>query len=147
MLETRAVVVKIAGQHALVKADQANGCEQCNGKGCGVGKLSQLFFSKPRQFRVNNPISADVGDLVIVSVSDGAVMRGIGLVYLMPLVLLVMGATFGSIWAQQPGQSDGYAAVGALSGLVIGFAIARWISLRQTENHFQPYIARQYRKE
>lgn len=147
MLETRAVVVEIDGQHALVQADQANGCGQCEGKGCGVGKLSRLFCSKPRQFQVNNPINAGVGDEVIVSVVEGAVMRGIGLVYLMPLALLVMGAMLGSIWAQQPGQRDSYAAVGALSGLLAGFAIAKWISLRQTGSRFQPYIARHCREE
>ncbi|MEO8333176.1 MAG: SoxR reducing system RseC family protein [Gallionella sp.] len=147
MLETRAMVVSKDGRHALVQADQANGCGQCNGKGCGAGKLSRLFCSKPRQFQVNNPIDASVGDEVIVSVAEGAVMRGIGLVYLMPLALLVIGAMFGSFWAQQPGQSDGYAAVGGLIGLTAGFAFAKWISLRQAGIHFQPYIARQCREE
>jgi len=147
VLETRAVVVKVDGQHALVQPNQANGCEQCNGKGCGAGKLSGLFCSKPRQFQVNNPIDASVGDEVVVSVAEGAVMRGIGLVYLMPLMLLLMGATLGSIWAQQPGQRDNYAAVGALLGLTAGFFIAKWISLRQAGSRFQPYIDRQYRGE
>lgn len=146
MLETRAIVVKIDGQHALVRADQADGCEQCAGKGCGAGRLSRLFCSKPRQFQVNNSINADVGDEVIVSVAEGAVIRGIGLVYLIPLALLVMGATLGSIWSQ-PGQADGCAAVGALSGLVAGFAFARWISLKHGEGRFQPYIARQIQEE
>ncbi len=147
MLETRAVVVAVDGQHAMVQADQANGCGQCSGKGCGAGKLSRLFCSKPRQFQVNNPIDAGVGDEVIVSVAGGAVMRGIGLVYLIPLVLLVMGATLGSIWAQQPEQRDSFAAAGALFGLVAGFSMAKWISSRQTESRFQPYIARQSQEE
>ena len=140
-LETRAVVIRIDGQHAMVMADQADGCEQCAGKGCGAGKLSRLFCSKPRQFQVINPVNAGVGDEVIVSVAEGAVMRGIGLVYLMPLALLLIGAALGS-WLAQPAQSDSYAAAGAMSGLVVGFAIARWLSLRQGESRFQPYIAR-----
>jgi len=147
MLETRAVVVRIDGQIAMVKADQAGGCEQCAGKGCGAGKLSRLFCSKPRQFRVNNPINAGVGDVVIVSVAEGAVMRGIGLVYLMPLALLLIGATLGSIWSQPGQQSDSYAAVGAMSGLVVGFAFAKWVSWQHGESRFQPYIARQCREE
>jgi sigma-E factor negative regulatory protein RseC len=146
MLETRAVVVRIDGQHALVTADQADGCEQCAGKGCGSGRLSRLFCSKPRQFQVNNPINAGIGDEVIVSVAEGSVMRGIGLVYLIPLALLVMGATLGSIWSQ-PGQGDGFAALGALFGLVIGFAFAKWVSLQHGEGRFQPYIDRKYQQE
>ena len=95
MLETRAIIVQVEGQHALVQASQANGCEQCSGKGCGAGKLSRLFCSKPRLFQVENPINAGVGDEVIISVAEGAILRGIGLVYLLPLLLLVMGATAG----------------------------------------------------
>ncbi len=147
MLETRAIIMQIKGQYALVQANQGNGCEQCNGKGCGTGKLSQLFCSKPRQFQVDNPINANVGDEVVISVADGAVLRGIGLVYLLPLLLLVMGAMLGSILVVQPEQRDGYEATGALLGLTVGFVIAKWISLRQARGNFQPYIARPWREK
>jgi sigma-E factor negative regulatory protein RseC len=148
MLETRAIIVQVEGQYALVQASQANGCEQCKGKGCGSGKLSQLFCSKPRQFQVENPINAGVGDEVVISVAEGAILRGIGLVYLLPLLLLVIGAMLGSAWVGQSlGQHDGYAAAGALSGLAAGFIAVKWISLRQAGNHSQPYIARSWREE
>jgi positive regulator of sigma E activity len=114
MLETRAIIVQVEGQYALVQASQANGCEQCSGKGCGAGKLSQLFCSKRRLFQVDNSINAGVGDEVVISVAEGAILRGIGLVYLLPLLLLVIGALVGSAWAgQSPEQQDGYATAGA----------------------------------
>jgi len=143
-LETRAVVVSIDGHYAIVQPDESNGCGQCNGKGCGANKLSRLFCNKPRQFQVKNPIEATVGDAVIVSVAEGAILRGIGLVYLMPLVLLVIGGMMGGSWSQQTEQSDSYAAVGALCGLAAGFALAKWNTLRQADSQFQPYIARQF---
>ena len=146
MLETRAIVVKIDGQYALVQANQGNGCGQCSGKGCGAGKLSQFVCSKPLQFQVDNPINAGIGDEVIVSVVDGVVLRGIGLVYLLPLSLLVVGAMLGSILAAQPEQRDGYAAAGAAIGLIGGFALSRWISSRQARQQNLPYIARQWRE-
>jgi sigma-E factor negative regulatory protein RseC len=139
MLETRAVIIQIEGQHTFVQASQANGCEQCSGKGCGAGKLSQLFCSKPRQFQVDNSINAGVGDEV-----EGSVLRGISVVYLLPLLLLVAGAVLGNAWMGQPGQSDGYAAAGAMLGLTAGFVLARWISMRQDRDHSRPYIARQW---
>jgi sigma-E factor negative regulatory protein RseC len=105
-----------------------------------------LFCSKPRQFQVDNPINARVGDEVVISVAEGAVLRGIGLVYLLPLLLLVMGAMLGSAGAEQPQQRDGYAAAGALLGLMIGFVIVKLISLRLARSHFQPYIARPWRE-
>jgi sigma-E factor negative regulatory protein RseC len=148
MLETRAIIVQVEGQYALVQASQANGCEQCKGNGCGAGKLSRLFCSKPRQFQVDNPINAGVGDEVVISVAEGAILRGIGLVYLLPLLMLVMGAMLGSAWVgQSPEQHDGYASAGALLGLAAGFIAVKWISLSQARNHFQPYIARSWREE
>ncbi len=146
MLETRAIVVQTDKQVTLVQASQGNGCGQCDGKGCGTGKLSQLFCSKPRQFAVDNRINASVGDEVIVSVAEGAVLRGIGLVYLLPLVLLFVGATWGGSLAVQDGQRDAYAAIGALSGLVIGFVFAKWFSSRRASRHNHPFIARLFRE-
>jgi len=147
MLETRARVVKTEGLHALVRADQSNGCNQCNGKGCGAGKLSQLFCSRPREFQVKNVINASVGDEVIVSVEDGAVLRGIGFVYLLPLLLLLFGALLGSTFSQQPEMSDNYAALGAFFGLVTGFFYAKWKVFKQSGSQFQPYISRQFKED
>ena len=148
MLETRAIVVQVEEQFALVQASQANGCEQCKGRGCGAGNLSRLYCSKPRRFRVENPTNAGVGDEVVISVAEGAILRGIGLVYLLPLLLLLMGALLGSARAgQSPGLQDGYAAAGAFLGLVVGFIAVKWISLVQAKNHFQPYIVRSWHEE
>ena len=146
MLETRAVIVKTDGLYAMVQTSQTGGCEQCGGKSCGAGKLSQLFCNSPHQFRVDNSIRASVGDQVIVSVAEGAILHGISLVYLLPLMLLLLGASFGNIWAGQVEQRDSYAAMGALLGLAAGFVFAKWISLRQLGNCSQPYVARQFRE-
>lgn len=142
MLETRAVVVQTDKLFALVQANQAGGCSACEGKGCGSGKLTQLFCSKPRQFKVVNQINAAVGDEVIVSVTEGSVLRGISVVYLLPLALLFAGANFAGIFATTDAQRDAYTAVGALLGLVVGFTIAKWLSVRLARRQNQPYIAR-----
>jgi sigma-E factor negative regulatory protein RseC len=145
LLETRATVVQIESQSALVQADQGNGCEQCNGKGCGSSKLTQMFCSTPRRFQVDNLINAKVGDEVIVAVADGAVLRGIGLVYLLPLLSLIAGGTLGSVSATRPELSDGYAAVGALLGLLAGFVLARWLASHRARQLNQPHIVRLWR--
>lgn len=145
MLETRAVVVQVEGQHAFVQPGQTGSCGQCSGKGCGTAKLSQMFCSRPSQFEVDNPIGARVGDQVIVSVADGMILRGVGLAYLLPLVLLAAGATVGNVVAPQIEQQDAYAAAGAFIGLVFGFVLSRWLAARQRRQ--RPYIARQWREE
>ena len=146
-LETRALVVSVDGHYALVQPESSNGCGQCNGKGCGASKLSKLFCNKPRQFRVRNPINASAGDAVIVSIAEGAVLRGIGLVYLMPLAFLVIGGMLGSSWPQQVEQSDSYAVAGASIGLVLGFGLVKWNASLQADIQFQPYITRQFQED
>ena len=147
MLETRATVVKIYPKTALVQANQVSGCEICNGQGCGSSKVAQLFCSKPRQFEVENPIDAAVGDEVVVSVADGAVLRGIGLVYLLPLVLLVLGAGFASLIVVQPGQNDAFVALGSVAGLLLGFVAAKRLAASMGRHQNQPYIARQWEEK
>lgn len=144
MLEARAVVVHVDKQSTQVRASGGGGCSACNGKGCGSGKLTRLFGKKSRQFEVDNRINAAIGDEVIVSVPDGSVLRGIGLVYLLPLLLMFGGATLAGGYAVNAAQRDGYSAAGALLGLVAGFILARWLSARQDRR--QPYIARLFRE-
>lgn len=143
MLETRAIVVQKDNDFTLVEASGASGCSVCEGKGCGSSKVNQLFCSRPRQFKVDNRINADVGDEVIVAIVEGTVLRGISLVYLLPLVLMFAGATLGGGWIDG-GQRDGFAALGALSGLIVGFVLAKWSSSRKAGN--KPYIARLIRE-
>jgi sigma-E factor negative regulatory protein RseC len=145
MLETRAVIVRTDGWLALVQTSEATGCERCDGKGCGAGKLGRLFCSKPRQFQVENPTDAGVGDQVIISVAEGTILRGIGLAYMLPLLLMLAGALSGNIVAARPEQGDGYAAAGALLGLCAGFVLAKWISSRQSGRVFRASITRQTR--
>ena len=143
MLETRAIVVQKDSQFTLVEASGAGGCSVCEGKGCGSSKVGQLFCSKPRQFKVENHVNAEVGDEVIVSIVEGTVLRGISLFYLLPLALMFAGAVLGGGWIAGE-QRDGYATLGALSGLLIGFLLAKRIFSNKS-NH-QPFIARLIRE-
>lgn len=140
MLETRAVVVETDKLFTRVQASGRNGCSACEGKGCGSEKLTQLFSSRPREFKVDNPIQACVGDEVIVSVAEGTVLSGILQVYLLPLVLLFAGAMLANGFAGGAEQRDAYAAIGALIGLLLGFIFSKWLSMWRIRQ--RPYIAR-----
>lgn len=120
MLETRAIVVEQSNGRTFVRASHTGGCSRCQGGECGSAKLSRMFCSKPRQFEVSNPIGAKPGDEVLVSIADGALLRTIALVYLLPLCLIVLGALAGSRIYDEAG-----AIAGALAGLVLGFLLAR----------------------
>lgn len=122
MIETRATVIKIEAHAAVVVTNNISACEQCQGQGCGSNKVAQLFCSESRQFLVENPIQAVVGDDVIVVVTESVLLRSIGVMYLLPLLLLVLVAGLVSF----SGGSEGGVALGALAGLTLGFMLTKW---------------------
>jgi sigma-E factor negative regulatory protein RseC len=146
MLETRAIVIRLEGGKAVVEAGQGGGCGHCDSKnGCGSGKLTQLFCSRPRQFVVHNEAGARVGDEVQVTVADGALLRSVVVMYVLPLVLLLAGGLLGSHWAGGNAVSgDAWAASGALLGLLAGFVFARRLAVSRQGAMVaaQPFISR-----
>jgi sigma-E factor negative regulatory protein RseC len=132
MIHTRAIIVHLQGNKALVESTGGGGCGQCSSeKGCGSGKLAQLFCTRPRQFTVLNESKASVGDEVQISLQDGVLLRSSMLIYALPLSLLLAGGMLGSYWTSDPANRDGLAAVGSLLGLICGFFLAKWAAKRQ----------------
>lgn len=129
MLDTRAIVIRVEGEAAVVEAVHTGGCGACTGS-CSSGSMSKMLCVKPRQFRVRNAIGARIGDEVEVSVAEGVLMRSALTLYALPLVALFAGAFAGAHWVGSSGQDAG-AALGAAAGLLAGFALARLIAARQ----------------
>ena len=143
MLEARAIVVHLEGPEAIVEARQSGGCGHCdNPKGCGANKLSQLFCTKPRQFRVSNTINARIGEEVEVSIADGVLLRSALTMYFLPLLLAFGGGMLGTYLAFDYASGDAYAAVGAALGLVAGFLLVRLFRLRILSSSAAPVIKR-----
>ena len=143
MLEARAIVVHLEGPEAIVEARQSGGCGHCdNPKGCGANKLSQLFCTKPRQFRVSNTINARIGEEVEVSIADGVLLRSALAMYFLPLLLAFGGGMLGTHMAFDYASGDAYAAVGAVLGLVAGFLLVRLFRLRILSSSAAPVIKR-----
>ena len=132
MIETRAIVIRVEGKEALVESTQGGGCGNCDSEnGCGSGKLSQLFGSESRRFRVRNDGNAQVGTLVQVTLAEGVLLRSALLMYMLPLLLLLSGAMLGMQWANDADSSDAYSAIGGLIGLSFGFVLVKGLSLWQ----------------
>ena len=88
MSESEAVVVRVEDDLAYIEVrSDVSACGSCGDKGhCGKSQAG------PRQYAVHNTVGAAAGDVVVVSVPDGAVLRAAALTYLMPLVFLLAGA-------------------------------------------------------
>lgn len=120
--ESEAVVVRVADDLAYIEVrDAVSACGSCGDKGrCGKSQAG------PRHYAVRNTVGAAPGDIVVVSVPEGAVLRAAALSYLMPLLFLFAGAL---VAAAQWG--DGLPAVlGAALGLAAGLGVLRLVSRR-----------------
>ncbi len=131
MNEMHAIVIALRGDQAEIAPLGNFGCTHCNsGGGCGSGKLAQMFCSnKPRQFSAMNSAGARVGDEVRVVLPEGVLLRSSMLIYGLPLLLLLAGAMLGVALAGASADRDGYAVLGAMGGLLAGFAASRVMTM------------------
>jgi positive regulator of sigma E activity len=123
MIEADAVVVRLEGEHAWVRAEGArSACGACARKdGCHRTDPDSLLDGVAVQsghlLRLPNTIHAHPGDVVVIRAADGLILRAVWLAYGMPLFLALVGATaldlmvsseFGSIAGALLGLSGGY---------------------------------------
>lgn len=128
-MEQEAVVARVAGKHAYLEVG-GGGCGHCHETGgCQSGILGRLFRSEPRQFRMLNSIGAAPGDHVLVRVAEGATLRAVLLIYVLPLLSLLLGAIAGNA-VGEAGNGDLATALGALCGFAFGVLSA--LTLRNT---------------
>jgi sigma-E factor negative regulatory protein RseC len=122
MSDSEALVTGVAGEYAVVEVEcLPSACGKCGDKG-GCGKPQ----AGPRRYAVLNTVGARVGDRVVLSVPEGAVLRAAALSYLMPLVFVIGGAALA-----MAGFGDGLPTVaGAAAGLVFGLIILRIANMR-----------------
>jgi positive regulator of sigma E activity len=62
---------------------------------------------------------------------EGVLLNSALLMYILPLIMLIAGAMLGGLWAPTASSVDSYSALGALAGLVAGFALVKGITLRK----------------
>ena len=146
MIEQIAVVIRTDGQFALVEAQRESSCGQCNAKkGCGTGMLENSLGRRAMQLKAINLCNAQPGDEVVVAVPEKGFIKSAFFTYLLPLLLMLLGA----VAAQQLSILRGWAYqdLAALAGAAVGFVVALVI-LRQYSKkmekdvHVQPVVIR-----
>ena len=99
----------------LVRESACSGdCHKCSG--CGAQKETMIVTA-------DNPIRAEVGDLVTLSSDTASVMKAVLAVYLVPLVMFFAGFALGMTLGW------GGPLVGGL-GFLLGLAFAVWFDRR-----------------
>lgn len=144
MIEERAVILSLDNlsgiSSATLEIERKSACGLCGQtRGCGNSIWGKLFAHQSTAFKALNHINAKVGQSVIVGINESALLKSALLLYILPLVTLFLGA----ILATQINSTDTSAMIGALIGLVVGFA---WIKGHTMSNNYfklqQPVILR-----
>jgi sigma-E factor negative regulatory protein RseC len=107
--------------------------------------LGNYLGKRMDNIMVMNPIGAKAGDKVVVGLEEGALVLGSLAIYLVPLVLMMLGAFVGQMAATNLGfvASDGVTAIAGLFGLGLGFVWMKFFSSKiATGSRYQPVILR-----
>lgn len=125
-MEARAIVEDVEhGQARLRISDREEGCGRCDEPGgCRSVRIAYAFKAPQDVFSVADTLGLRKGDRVVVSMNDGAPLRGAMVSYGLAAALLVAGAGLGHGWAEA-GAEDLYALAGGVGGLVLAIALNR----------------------
>ena len=146
MIEERAVILSLDSETSLsdstatLEIERKIACGLCGQtRGCGNSIWGKLFAHQSTAFKAQNRINAKVGDSVIVGINESALLKSALMLYILPLASMLIG----TILATQLQDTNGYAMLGALLGLVLGFAWVKGHSM--SSSYFklqQPVILR-----
>lgn len=143
MIEEQALVVGVKQDKAMLEIVRRTPCGLCGQtQGCGISVWGRLLGHHNNVFQAVNQLNAQVGDQVVVGVDEKALLASSLAVYGIPLVLMLIGAVFGTWLATDGG--DVWPLAGAGLGLVAGLL---WLKGHATgkglDARFSPVILRQ----
>jgi len=137
MIETPARITRLEGDSAWVVSAAPSSCGACGakpgGKGCGSSLFARVLHADEPEYRVDNPIGAAVGETVVVGLPDGALLGAAVSGYLVPLLLLLLGAGVGQQFAGE---------LGAVSGGLVGLGLAALHLQRRSAPASYPVVLR-----
>ncbi len=145
MIEEQAQVVEIIGSQLVLQAQTQSACGSCSAsKGCGTSVLSKVIGRKFTRFQVANNIDAEVGDTVVVGISEDALLTGSLVMYIIPILGMLVFALLANTSLDVHVQyRDLSIAASGIMGLVLGSLLSRWYFQRQSSRQrFTPVVLR-----
>jgi positive regulator of sigma E activity len=120
----RVAVQRSGGASGCLRNPVTDGCKTCH------------TGTRTIEGRAANPIGAVQGDLVRIRMRSRALFKGLTIVYLVPIVLLMLGAV-GAEWAgpRLGAPTQIWPIIGALLGFALGLAAARKVNRSAERDH------------
>lgn len=118
MIEQKATVISRDEHQVWVEAERQSTCGQCQArKGCGTGLLAKHVGQRFSRIAIKSNDNLQLGQQVIVSIPEQALLSGAFMMYLLPLLMMFATATI----ARMTNSGELVEIVAGLSGLVAGF--------------------------
>ena len=125
MNQEQGVVKEIQGSKALVLTDRQSMCGECVAHGC----CHMLGGGKEMLAEAINSVGAKAGDFVKIGIPEGTVIKASMVVYMVPALGLVSGATLGYYIARSfRFDINPLTLVGSIVGLGVAFIAVRLLS-------------------
>jgi len=145
MLREQGFVVGLDGKYALVSSYRQSACGSCHAQ-ASCSTLSAGLGNRENRIRALNPIGAEVGEQVVLEISEKSFLRASFLVYGMPVAALIgVGSLVRALMLNMDmavAAAEGGGAIAGLLALVFSFV---WLNRQNTrlENDptTQPVIA------
>lgn len=146
MLTETGRVVAVDADGFWVETIRRSSCNACGVRqGCGHGLLERLREGQRGLIRV---LPGEAGredcrmhDHVCIGIPESLLLRASLLVYLLPLLTLLTGATLGVVLVPSAASSDPAAMVGAILGFCVGLVCVRWHAWRHRgDPEMQPIL-------
>ena len=142
MLEEIAEVVEVHSDFILVSSSRLSACNACQAStNCGQRSLAGLFGNKSILFKLENTerLSVAVGQSVVLGLHEHALLKSSVVMYLIPLLFLIISAVAATLL----NLSEGLIIVSGLAALLLGFVVARKLSVKLLSNpNYTPRLLR-----
>ena len=129
---SRGKVVESSGEWVMVEVERSTSCEHCGQKDAC---LSSVGFDSSRKTlaRARNTLGARAGDMVELAISEGVILWGTVILYLIPVFFLlafILAAFYLNQAWQWEKEENLLAVVAGGLGLLISLGVVRLISTR-----------------
>jgi sigma-E factor negative regulatory protein RseC len=140
MATEEGIVIKLDNKTAIIRTARKTACESCSEK----HSCTSIGSGQEMELEADNPIHAQAGDRVTISLPTGKLITASFLLYVFPIILMIAGALLGERLAEtyQIDSSLLSAGFGFLF-FIIAFGIVKLKDLQAKKSGaFRPVIIR-----
>lgn len=128
MIETVATVIACSKGQVTLQASQRSSCDHCREPECGSGQVNKALHKTLHQITLPYAKSLPEGAQVLLALPEKGLLTAAGLMFLLPLGCLLVGAALGeTVLLQLLGLHEIAVALSGVLGGWLGYRLAaRW---------------------